>query len=442
MRAVDIVRKKRDGHALAPAEIDAFIRGVTERSWPDYQAAALLMAIWLRGMSAEETAGLTRAMVHSGLTLDLSDLPGPKVDKHSTGGVGDKTSLILAPLAAACGAVVPMMSGRGLGHSGGTLDKLESIPGFRAGLGLDEFWIALRRVGCAMIGQTAEIAPADRLLYALRDVTATVESIPLITASILGKKVAEGIDALVLDVKCGQGAFMKNRADALALARMLVATAQANGVHTEALVTAMDVPLGRAVGNALEVIECIQVLRGEGPRDVEQLSVLLAARMVLLGGLARDAAAAEEAVRTALRSGRGLQKLREIIAQQGGDARIVDEPSRLPAAPHRLIVRAERAGFVGDIHAEQVGRATMMLGAGRDRVEDPIDPGVGAVVHAHRGEAVRAGAGLVEVHYGSDARLAEAVALLREAWTIADAPPAPHALLLDTITSGEPPLAG
>lgn len=442
MRAVDIVRKKRDGHALAPAEIDAFVRGVTERNWPDYQAAALLMAIWLRGMSAEETACLTRAMVHSGVKLDLSDLPGPKVDKHSTGGVGDKTSLVLAPLAAACGVVVPMMSGRGLGHSGGTLDKLEAIPGFHVSLSLDEFRTALAKVGCALIGQTSEIAPADRLLYALRDVTATVESIPLITASILSKKVAEGIDALVLDVKCGQGAFMKSRADAEALARMLVATGQGNGVRTEALLTAMDVPLGRVVGNAVEVAECIATLGGEGPRDLEQLSVLLAARMVLLGGLARDAATAEEAVRGALRSGRGLAKFREIVAQQGGDPRVVDEPSRLPAAPRQLIVRAERAGYVANIHAEKVGRATMMLGAGRDRVEDAIDPAVGVIVLAHRGETVRAGDGLAEVRYGADARLAEALALLRQAWTIADGPPAPQPLVLDTISNGGPPRAG
>ncbi len=324
-------------------------------------------------------------MVHSGVKLDLSDLPGPKVDKHSTGGVGDKTSLILAPLAAACGVVVPMMSGRGLGHSGGTLDKLESIPGFRVGLALDEFRTALRQVGCAMIGQTREIAPADRLLYALRDVTATVESRALITASILSKKVAEGIDALVLDVKCGQGAFMKSRADAEALARMLVATGADNGVRTEAVLTAMDVPLGRAVGNALEVAECIRTLRGEGPEDVEQLSVLLAARMVLLGGLAPALTSAEQAVRAAPRSGRGLDKLRAIVAQQGGDPRVIDEPSRLPAAPHRLILRAERPGFVVNIHAELVGRAAMMLGAGRDRVEDAIDPAVGVIVLAQRG---------------------------------------------------------
>src|SRR5262245_35984205 len=255
MRAVDIIRKKRDGHALDQAEVEAFIKAATHHQWPEYQIAALLMAVFLRGMNAEETSWLTAAMVHSGVKLDLSDLPGPKVDKHSTGGVGDKTSLILAPLAAACGVVVPMMSGRGLGHSGGTLDKLESIPGFRVGLSLDEFRSALRDVGCALIGQTAEIAPADKKLYALRDVTATVESIPLITASILSKKVAEGIDALVLDVKCGGGAFMKTRDDARKLAQSLVDIGTAQGVRTEAVLTAMEAPLGRAVGHSLEVAE-------------------------------------------------------------------------------------------------------------------------------------------------------------------------------------------
>jgi pyrimidine-nucleoside phosphorylase len=436
MRAVDIVRKKRDGHALTQAEIEAFVRGVTGRTWPDYQVAALLMAIWLRGMSADETACLTRSMVHSGVTLDLSDVPGPKVDKHSTGGVGDKTSLILAPLATACGIIVPMMSGRGLGHSGGTLDKLESIPGFHAVLSLDDFRAALRKVGCALIGQTSDIAPADRLLYALRDVTATVESIPLITASILCKKIAEGIDALVLDVKCGQGAFMKTRPDAQALAELLVATGTDNGVLTEAFLTAMDVPLGRAVGNALEVAECVATLRGEGPRELEQLSVLLAAHMVLLGGQASDAAAAEDKVRAVLRSGRGLETLRAIVAQQGGDPRAMDEPARLPSAPHRLLLRATRTGYVADIHAERVGLATMMLGAGRDRVEDAIDPGVGVIIQAQRGEAVHPGDALVEVHYRSDARLAQAVAMLEQAWIIADAPPVAQPLVLDTIVSG------
>src|SRR5579883_597228 len=285
MRAVDIIRKKRDGQALDRAEIDTFVDAATRGAWPEYQVSALLMAIVLRGMSAEETAWLTGAMVHSGVKLDLSDLPGVKVDKHSTGGVGDKTSLILAPLAAACGVVVPMMSGRGLGNTGGTLDKLEAIPGFRVGLSEAEFKAALRDVGVGMIGQTADVAPADKTLYALRDVTATVESIPLITASILSKKLAEGISGLVLDVKAGRGAFMKTRADARALADSLVRVGTANGLRCDALITAMDAPLGRAVGNAVEVIEAVETLKGNGPADLTELSVLLAARMVRLAGL-------------------------------------------------------------------------------------------------------------------------------------------------------------
>jgi pyrimidine-nucleoside phosphorylase len=442
LRAVDIIRKKRDGLALRPDEIDAFVRGVTAGTWPDYQASALLMAIWLRGMTADETACLTRAMVHSGAQLDLSDLPGPKVDKHSTGGVGDKTSLVVAPLAAACGVVVPMMSGRGLGHSGGTLDKLEAIPGFRVDLTLHEFRAALRKVGCALIGQTQEIAPADKLLYALRDVTATVESIPLITASILSKKVAEGIAALELDVKCGRGAFMKSRADARALAEALVATGTRNGVRTEAIITAMDVPLGRAVGNALEVRECLATLRGEGPKDLEQLSVTLAARMLVLGALAPDLAAAETTIRDALDSGRGLEKFRAIIAQQGGNPAVVDEPARLPSAPRQVVVRSDRAGYVTDIHAEVVGRATMLLGAGRNRVDDRIDPAVGAVILAHRGEHVRAGDGLAEVHYSADMHLAEAQVMLQRAWTIADAPLELQSIVFEAVSGREEQDAG
>jgi pyrimidine-nucleoside phosphorylase len=433
VRAVDVIRKKRDGQALDPAEIEAFVAGVTSGAWPDYQASALLMAIVLRGMNADETACLTRAMALSGARLDLSDLPGVKVDKHSTGGVGDKTTLVLAPLAAACGVVVPKMSGRGLGHCGGTLDKLESIPGFRVGLSLEEFRAALRKVGCALAGQTKEIAPADKKIYALRDVTATVESIPLITASVMSKKIAEGIDAVVIDVKCGRGAYMKTRDDSRRLAESLVATGAANGVRTTALVTAMAVPLGRAVGNALEVIECLETLKGNGPRDLEALSVTLAVRMLLLAGVVASAAEAEAKVRAALTSGRGLEKFREVIAQQGGDPRVVDDYRLLPAAPQRALVRAERTGHVAQLDAERIGRATMLLGAGRDRVEDAIDPGVGAVVLVARGQQVGAGEGLLEVHYRDGARLQRALPLLEEACVIGDAAPPEQPQILETI---------
>src|SRR3954469_4808468 len=319
MRAVDIISSKRDGRALSRDEIRFFVDGVTGGTLPDYQASALLMAILLRGMTAEETAWLTDAMVHSGIRVDLREIPGLKVDKHSTGGVGDKTSLILAPLAAACGVPVPMMSGRGLGHTGGTLDKLESIPGFRVNLSLDEMKAALARVGCAMIGQTAQIAPADKTLYALRDVTGTVESIPLISASIMSKKIAEGIDALVLDVKTGSGAFMKTEADSRRLAESLVSIGNASGVRTEAIITAMDAPLGFAVGNALEVIECIDVLKGGGPSDLVDVSVELTARMLVLGKVAGDRDEAAQKARGAIRSGAGLDRFRQIVEAQGGD---------------------------------------------------------------------------------------------------------------------------
>jgi pyrimidine-nucleoside phosphorylase len=433
MRAVDILRKKRDGHVLSAAEIETFVRGVTARQWPDYQASALLMAIVLRGMNAAETAHLTRAMVDSGARLDLAGLPGDKVDKHSTGGVGDKTSLIAAPLAAACGVVVPMMSGRGLGHTGGTLDKLESIPHFHVHLSLAEFRAALEKVGCALIGQTAEIAPADKILYALRDVTGTVESIPLITASILSKKIAEGIGALVMDVKCGRGAFMKTLPDAHRLAESIVGTGKANGVRTVALVTAMDAPLGRTVGNALEIMEALDVLKDRGPNDVRTLSVALAARMVLMGHRAATLADAETMVQDALTSGRGLEKFRQVVAQQGADPNVVDYYDHLPSAPRRALVQAERSGYLTALDAERVGQATMVLGAGRELVEDAVDHGVGARLFKVPGDGVKVGEAILELHYREPARLGPAIALIKQAIAIGDAPPAAQPQVLETL---------
>lgn len=433
MRAVDIILKKRDGGTLSRDEIRFFVSGVTTGELPDYQASALLMAVLLRGMSADETAWLTDAMVHSGLRLDLSDIPGVKVDKHSTGGVGDKTSLVLAPLAAACGVPVPMMSGRGLGHTGGTLDKLESIPGFRVNLSLDEMRVALLRAGCVMIGQTAQIAPADRRLYALRDVTGTVESIPLISASIMSKKIAEGIDALVLDVKTGSGAFMKTESDSRRLAESLVAIGNASGVKSEAIITRMDSPLGCAVGNGLEVVECLEVLKGRGPADLVDLSVELAARMLVLGEVAGNRAEAQQKVRGAIASGAGLERFRRIIEQQGGDPHVVDDHGRIAAAPERDVVRAPRQGFLAGLDAALVGRASVALGAGRDRVEDSIDHAAGIMVVVKPGVELRAGDPVLELHYRDRARLAAAAALAARAIKIEDNQPIVEPLVVGEV---------
>ena len=433
MRAVDLIRQKRDGGALDRAAIDFFVSGVTDGSLPDYQASALLMAIVLRGMSGEETAGLTDAMVRSGVRVHYPDIDGTAVDKHSTGGVGDKTSLVLAPLVAACGGYVPMMSGRGLGHTGGTLDKLEAIPGFRTSLSLEELRQGLARVGCAMVGQTAEIAPADKRLYALRDVTGTVESIPLICASIMSKKIAEGIGGLVLDVKMGTGAFMKTRADSRALAESLVAIGVASGLRTEALITSMDAPLGRMVGNSLEVIESIETLKGKGPEDLEALSVLLAARMLIAAGMEDDESRAEVRIRHALQSGAGLEKLRAIIEFQGGDPGVVDDYARLPSAPDRHDVAASRDGYVSALHAEQIGRAAVSLGAGRGKLDDVIDPGVGIEVLAPIGASVRAGDPVLRVHHRGGRGLREAATSLAEAVQVATPPPKPGPLVLERV---------
>jgi pyrimidine-nucleoside phosphorylase len=435
MRAVDLIRHKRDGGALDRAQIEFFVAGVSSGTLPDYQIAALLMAIWLRGMTDEETAWLTGAMVRSGVRLAYPELGGTPVDKHSTGGVGDKTSLILAPLAAACGALVPMMSGRGLGHTGGTLDKLDSIPGFRTTLSLDELRSAMRRIGCALIGQTKEVAPADRTLYALRDVTGTVESIPLISASIMSKKIAEGIGGLVLDVKTGAGAFMKTPAMARALAASLVAIGRASGVRTEAVITNMDAPLGRTVGNALEVIECVEILKGKGPDDVEALAVLLAARMLILAGIETDEAVASATLRAALRSGAGLEKFRQIVENQGGDPRALDDYSRLPSAPDREPIRAPRSGYVGAIRAGNVGDASVTLGAGRARLDDVVDHGVGIEVLAPTGTAVREGEPVLMVHHRGGRGLDDALPLLNTAIVISDEPPTPRPLVLERVTA-------
>jgi pyrimidine-nucleoside phosphorylase len=372
-------------------------------------------------------------MVRSGVRVDYPDLDGIPVDKHSTGGVGDKTSLILAPLAAACGAYVPMMSGRGLGHSGGTLDKLEAIPGFRTGLSLDQLRRGLATVGCAMIGQTAEIAPADKKLYALRDVTATVESIPLICASIMSKKIAEGIGGLVLDVKTGDGAFMKTAAESRTLAESLVGIGVASGLRTEALITAMDAPLGRMVGNSLEVIESIETLKGDGPPELEGLSVLLAARMLVVAGLESDEQRAENRVREALRSGAGVEKLRAIIDFQGGDPRVVDEYGRLPAAPDRHDITAPRSGYVSALRAGAVGHAAVALGAGRAALDDSIDPGVGIEIVSPVGAAVRTGEPVLRLHHRGGRGLSDAVRLLDGAVAMADASPPARPIVVDRV---------
>ena len=433
MRFVDVIASKRDGLALSRPEIDHFIRGLGDGTVPDYQAAALLMAVVLRGMTDQETSWLTDAMVRSGDRVDLSDLPGIKVGKHSTGGVGDKVSIALAPVAAACGVTVPKMSGRGLGHTGGTLDKLESIPGFRINLSIDEFKAVLRDVGACIIGQTLRLAPADKTLYALRDVTATVESIPLISASIMSKKLAEGSDALVLDVKCGDGAFMRDVAAAQALARSMVAIGNAAGVRTEAVITDMETPMGRAVGNALEVVECLDTLKGAGPADLEQVVVSMAGRMMQLAGFEGDRAAAEAAARDAIASGRALERFARMVERQGGNPRVVDDPLLLPAAPDRAVARAPRRGVVAAVRAGVIGRACSLLGAGREQVHDAVDHAVGIIVLVKPGDAVEAGQPLLELHHRGGRGLEAALALCAEGVTVADLAPPPRPTILDEV---------
>jgi len=438
MRAVDIIRKKRDAAELTSEEIAFLIQGATNGSVLDYQLAAFLMAVVWRGMTPAETAALTEAMLRSGQVLDLSALRGSKVDKHSTGGVGDKTSLIVAPVVAAAGldvplgrkrVYVPMISGRGLGHTGGTLDKLESIPGFNVNLSLGAFRGVLEKTGCALMGQTPEIAPADKKLYALRDVTATVESPFLICASIMSKKLAEGIDSLVLDVKTGDGAFMKKQAGAEQLAQLMVDTGTRVGKRVVALITDMDQPLGRKIGNALEVDECLDVLHGGGPSDLRELCVELAAWMFTLGDRVANLDEGRALAQEMIASGRARDTFREIIRMQGGDPAAVDDPGRLPQARNRAKLKSPRGGFVASIRCEQMGVASMLLGGGRERKEDLIDSAVGLVIERKVGEAVEAEGTLCTVHYNSDARLAEAMALLSNSFVIGDTAPKPAPLV-------------
>ncbi len=421
-RAIDVIRKKRDGAELTRQEIEALVSAYTRGNIPDYQVSAWLMAVVLKGMTRPETAALTDAMLRSGEVLDLSSLPAKKVDKHSTGGVGDKTSLVLAPLAAAAGVAVPMISGRGLGHTGGTLDKLEAIPGFNVNLSVSEFQRVLETCGCAMIGQTAEIAPADRKLYALRDVTGTVESPYLICASIMSKKLAEGIDALVLDVKTGSGAFMKSEKDAAFLAELMVETGERMGKQVVALITDMDQPLGNMIGNALEVVEVIEVLHGNGPEDLRELCLNLAGWMLHLGGASKTVAEGKQISAQLISSGKALERFRQMVELQGGDPGAIDNPHKLPKARHAMTVSIEESGYIASMQCEQIGTACVILGGGRERKEDSVDPSVGIVLHKKVDDRVAAGEPLATIHYNDEARAARAQQLLLQSCEIAEKP--------------------
>ncbi len=418
MRAVDLIRRKRDSGELTREEIEQFIAAYTAGEIPDYQMSAWLMAVVLRGMTRPEIAALTEAMLHSGRVLDFSDLAGRKVDKHSTGGVGDKTSLVIAPIVAAGGLKVPMISGRGLGHSGGTLDKLESIPGFNVNLSLADFRRVLETCGCSLIGQTAEIAPADKKIYALRDVTGTVESSALICASIMSKKLAEGIDALVLDVKTGSGAFMKKIEDAANLAELLVETGKRMGKNVVALITDMNQPLGRKAGNAMEVVESIDILNGNGPADLRELCLELAAWMFLLGERVKTLDEGKRVAADMIASGQARDKFREIVGLQGGDVGVVDDPRRLARARQTLDVVSASSGYVSSVQCEQLGVACVVLGGGREKKDDTIDPAVGLEFHKRIGDAVERGEPLCTLHYNSEARLAEARRMVETAYLI------------------------
>src|ERR1700759_1009411 len=418
MRTVDLIHRKRDGEELSTDEISFLVDGYTNGTLPDYQISAFLMAVYFSGMTDREVSGLTDRMVQSGEKLDLSDIPGIKVDKHSTGGVGDKTSLIAAPIAAAAGVIVPMVSGRALGHTGGTLDKLESIPGFRTNLTVDEFREQLAQHGLAFIGQTPQVAPADGKLYALRDATATVESIPLISSSIMSKKMAVGLDALVLDVKVGSGAFMKKQVDARRLAQMMVGIGRRLDKRVQALITDMNQPLGYAVGNALEIMEVSQKLQNAGPADLTRLSLELAARMIYLGKITKTIDEAREVAQSKLLDGSGYRKFKNVIAAQGGNPQVLDRFELLPNATGAREITTARGGYVSGIDAEFIGQASSMIGAGRDAKEDGIDPAVGVILEVKVGQKIEAGSILCRLYHTSDDHLEDAAELVEDAFKI------------------------
>src|SRR5690554_1710302 len=434
MRFVELIRKKRQGGELTETELKRLIDAYTTGEVPDYQMSAFLMAVYFKSMTARELSAWTEAMLHSGQVLDLSSIAGAKIDKHSTGGVGDKVSLILAPLAAAAGLKVPMISGRGLGHTGGTLDKLESIPGFNVNQSVDRFIELVDTLGLGLIGQTGEIAPADKKLYALRDVTATVECIPLIASSIMSKKLAEGIDALVLDVKVGSGAFMKDIGRARELAQTMISIGKAMNRPVRALITDMDQPLGMAVGNSLEVIESIETLRGEGPEDLTDLTIELVTEMLDVAGAVTDRTATKHRLLELLRDGSALGVFEKIIEAQGGDASVCADTSKLPTSKHTTVLEAWEGGFINRIQAESMGIAAKELGAGRRRKEDTIDPAVGLVMDAKRGQKVEPEQPVVTIHYNDDRELEKVKTMLREAIVIGEEPTDVPPLILDRLS--------
>lgn len=432
MRMVDIIKKKRDGNKLTPEEITFLIKGYTLGNIPDYQVAAFLMAVYFQGMDSEEMASLTQEMMKSGEILDLSYIKAPKVDKHSTGGVGDKISLPLAPLVASCGIVVPMISGRALGHTGGTLDKLESIPGYRTSFSVEEFKQQLEKIGVSIIGQTEKLCPADRKMYALRDVTATVESIPLISASIMSKKLAEGIDGLVLDVKTGSGAFMKKYEDAKKLAIAMVSIGKEMGKNVKALITNMDEPLGYKIGNALEVHESVEVLKEMGPQDVRELTLALGSQMLIIGGRAENEKDARNMLLESLTSGKAYDKWVEMISSQGGDPHAILK-EEFTHTEYIHFIKAQKDGYLYKYDTYKVGVGVSILGAGRERVEDKIDPKVGIILHKKVGDRVKEGEIVMEIRYNSKEKLKRAIPILEDSFILSDLKPEKKPLIFEII---------